>query len=93
MLIDWENSGYNDPALELADMAEHASTRTLGQDFWSSVADATELTAEDRARVVHGRRFMACCWLVIIDSRHRQGRPTTVTPEEQAHRTLATLDL
>ena len=92
VLIDWESSGYNDPALELADMAEHASTRTLGEDFWTSLADATELTPVDRARVVHGRRFMACFWLVLIESRYRQGLPTTVTLEEQARRTLATLD-
>ena len=93
VLIDWENSGYNDPALELADMAEHASTRTLGEDFWTSLADATELTPADRARVVHGRRLMACLWLVLIESRQRQGLPTTVTLEEQALRTLTTLDL
>jgi aminoglycoside phosphotransferase (APT) family kinase protein len=93
VLIDWENSGYNDPALELADMAEHASTRALGEDFWTSLADATELTPADRARVVHGRRLMACFWLVVIESRQRQGLPTTVTLEEQARRTLATLDL
>jgi hypothetical protein len=92
-LIDWENSGYNDKALELADMAEHASTRTLGEDFWTELADATELTLPDRARVVQGRRLMACFWLVLIENRQRQGLPTTVTLEEQARRTLATLDL
>ena len=93
VLIDWENSGYNDAALELADMAEHASTRPLGEDFWTELADATELTRADRARVAQGRRLMACFWLVLIESRQRQGLPTTVTLEEQARRTLATLDL
>lgn len=92
VLIDWENSGHNDPALELADMAEHASTRVLSDDFWQLVADATELTASDRARVSQGRRVMACFWLVLIESRCRQGLPTTVTLEEQARRTLAVLD-
>ena len=93
VLIDWENSGDNDPALELADMAEHASTRPLGEDFWTELADATELTRADRARVAQGRRLMACFWLVLIESRQRQRLPTTVTLEEQARRTLATLDL
>ena len=93
ILIDWENSGYNHPALELADMAEHASTRPLGEDFWTELADATELTHADRARVAEGRRLMACFWLVLIESRQRQGLPTTVTLDEQASRTLATLDL
>jgi aminoglycoside phosphotransferase (APT) family kinase protein len=93
VLIDWENCGYNDPAVELADMAEHASTRTLGEAFWTHLADATELTQADRARVMHGRRLIACFWLVLIESRQQQGLPTTVTLEEQALRTLTTLDL
>jgi aminoglycoside phosphotransferase (APT) family kinase protein len=92
VLIDWEDSGYNDPALELADMAEHASTRTLDEYFWTDLADATELTQADRARVAYGRRLMACFWLDLIESRQRQGRPTTVTLEDQARRTLTILD-
>lgn len=92
MLIDWEDSGYNDPALELADMAEHASTRALGEDFWLDLAEATSLTPTERARVSPGRRLMACFWLVVIDSRQRHGLPTTVSLEEQATRTLATLE-
>ena len=91
VLIDWENCGYNDPALELADMAEHASTRVLGDAFWTQLADATELTHADRARVAYGRRLLACFWLVLIESRQQQGLPTTVTLDEQALRTLATL--
>jgi hypothetical protein len=93
VLVDWENSGYNDPRLELADMAEHASTRALEEEFWTHLADAIELKRADRARVVEGRRLMACFWLVLIDSRVGQRLPTTVTLEEQARRTLATLEL
>lgn len=91
-LIDWEHSGDNDPALELADMAEHASTRDLGDEFWIQLANATELTQADRTRFTHGRRLMACFWLVLIEGRHREGLPTTVTVEEQARRTLPTLE-
>lgn len=93
VLVDWENSGFNNPALELADMAEHASTRELGDDFWDQVADATELDETDKAGVQHGRRLMACLWLVLIESRQREGLPTTVTLDEQATRTLAILDV
>jgi hypothetical protein len=50
VLIDWENSGLNDLALELADMAEHASTRDLSESFWDDLAEATQFTQEDRAR-------------------------------------------
>jgi aminoglycoside phosphotransferase (APT) family kinase protein len=91
VLIDFEHSGLNDPALELADMAEHASTRALGEDFWIELADATGLTPADRAQVPHARRLMACCWLVMIEQRQREGLPTTIALEEQARRTLAVL--
>jgi aminoglycoside phosphotransferase (APT) family kinase protein len=46
LLVDWENSGYNDPALELADMAEHASTRPLSDDFWPRLP--TQPNSSDR---------------------------------------------
>lgn len=92
VLLDWEDSGYNDPALELADMAEHASTRSLSEDFWVDLADATELTQAERARVTQARRLMACLWLVLIESRQLQALPTTVTLDEQATRTLTVLD-
>jgi aminoglycoside phosphotransferase (APT) family kinase protein len=93
VLIDWENSGDSDPALELADMAEHASTRSIGEEFWTELADATELTQTDRARVVEGRRLMSCFWLALIERRQRQGLPTSVTLPDQAFRTLTALDL
>jgi hypothetical protein len=92
VLIDWENCGYNDPALQLADMAEHASTRALSEEFWARVADATELSPAERRRVAPGRRAMACFWRVLIERRHALGLPTTVTREGQAQRTLAVLD-
>lgn len=92
-LIDWEYCGLSDPVLELANMAEHASTRTLDDRFWSALAEATELTNIDLARFVRCRKAMACFWLDLIGSRHRQGLPTTVTIEEQTQRTLAVLHL
>lgn len=92
VLVDWENSGYSSPALELADMAEHASSRALGDAFWDQVADATDLTPADQARVREGRRLMACFWLVLIEACQREGRVTTVTLDEQATRTIAVLD-
>lgn len=92
VLVDWENSGYHDPVLELADMAEHPSTRALGNDFWLTLADATELAQADRARLFVARRLLACFWIVVIRSRQREGLPTTVTLEEQARRTLAVLE-
>ena len=91
-LVDWEDSGGNDPALEIADMAEHASTRAAPEAFWTVLAEATGL--EDDAevrRIAAARRVMACFWLVIVEDRHRRGLPATVTLEDQAVRTLAVL--
>lgn len=92
-LIDWEGSGYSDPVLEFADIAEHASTRALSEDFLTDLADATGLTKSDRDRITRSRRLMTCFWLVLIVSRRREGLPTTVTADDQAHRTLAVLGL
>lgn len=91
-LIDWENSGTTDPVLELADFAEHASTRVMADAFWDALADATGLGTSDRGRISSARRLMTCFWLVLVASRQRQGRPTTVTLDEQAERTLSVLD-
>lgn len=91
VLIDWESSGSSDPVLEFADFAEHASSRSLADDFWSALADATGLKESDHDRAVAARRLMSCFWLVLIESRQREGRPTTVTLDEQAQRTLAVL--
>ena len=91
VLVDWEDSGYNDVAVELADMVEHASTRDVGEDLWVALAHAVGLHDADRLRIAVARRAMACFWLVLIEDRHRRGLPTTVTLEEQAIRTLAVL--
>lgn len=91
VLVDWENSGHSDPVLELADFAEHASTRALTDGFLTALADATGLTAEHQARLLDARRLLACFWLVLIATRERSGLPTTVTAEDQAQRTLTVL--
>jgi thiamine kinase-like enzyme len=91
VLIDWEDSGESDPVLELADFAEHASSRALTDDFWDHLAEATGLDDTDIGRVPDARRLMACFWLVLIVDRQRAGLPTTVTVDEQAERTLAVL--
>ena len=92
VLVDWENSGCNNPVLELADLAEHASTGALGEPFWHDVAAATGLRDSERLRITEARRAMACFWLVLVESRQRQGLPTTITLEDQARKTLAALE-
>ena len=91
VLIDWEYSGLSDPVLELAGLAEHASTRALAEDFWMELADAIELGPANCSRLARARKAMACFWIVLIANRQRQGLPTTLTADEQAHRTLTIL--
>lgn len=91
VLVDWESSGPSDPVVELADFAEHASTRELTEEFLAALAEATGLSAADRRRLADARRLVACFWLVLIASHQRAGLPTTVSLEDQAHRTLAAL--
>lgn len=93
VLIDWEYSDFSDPVLELANVAEHASTRTLQDEFLATLFAAADLSNSDLARLASGRRVMSCFWLELISRRQRLGLPTTVTVEEQALRTLAVLDL
>ena len=92
VLIDFENSGYSDPVLEFADFAEHANNHALNEDFLFTLAAASGLTESDIGRVRDARRLMTCFWLVLITTRDRANLPTTITLDEQAHRTLQALD-
>ena len=91
VLVDFENSGYNDPAFELADFAEHANNHALTEDFLSTLAAASGLTESDVNQVRDARRLMTCFWLALITTRHLTNLPTTITLDEQAGRTLEVL--
>lgn len=65
-LIDWEEFGASDLAYEVADIAEHASSR-LGRCLdVPALLDDLELTGAQRARVVQHRRRFACFWLAML---------------------------
>ena len=92
-LVDFEDCGMNDPAFELADMAEHPNSRGLPESAWKLLEDAVELTSDDRDRFCRGRCLAAIFWLTILARRANAGRsrgPETV--EDQASRVLALLD-
>jgi thiamine kinase-like enzyme len=88
-LIDWEDSGISDPAFELGDMAEHLTTRALGEDLWDQLREATGLTQADRSRVAAARRLMACFWLAVLERRKKRNDPIiNVDLPTQADRVL-----
>ena len=92
-LVDLEDSGMNDPAFELADMAEHLNARAIPESAWEVMADVLQLQTTDRARYRTGRRLMAIFWLQLLVRREGlQKRRGPETPEEQAIRVLVLLD-
>ena len=92
-LVDFEDSGVGDPAVEIGDMAEHLSTRGAPDVVWDELADATGLTSPAaRSRITDARRLMACWWLVILERRRRRGDPPVqLGVDEQSERVRALL--
>lgn len=91
VLVDFEDAGTNDPAVELADMVEHAANRGLPETTVDHLVDLWRL-GHRRADVLEARRLMACFWLTLIEARERRGLPPRqVTADEQAERTLERL--
>lgn len=88
-LVDWEDSGLGDPVFEVADMAEHASTRELGEPMFEELAEASGLTAAAGPRLVASRRLLACFWLAILERRRKRRAPEfQLSLEQQSQRVL-----
>lgn len=91
-MIDFEDAGISDPAFELADLFEHASSRALSQAHWSVLCDLYDLDAPGRRRARAGRNLMACFWLAVLHRRALRGAdPVNLTLAEQAARVLELL--
>ena len=91
-LVDWEDSGVGDPIYEAADMAEHLSTRELGDDMWEALADGSGIGRSDGARLMTARRLVACFWLVVLERRRKRGDAVfQLTLEDQAERVVLLL--
>jgi thiamine kinase-like enzyme len=63
--VDWENSGWGDPAFELADMITHPAYATVPAERWSWLVEAYCARSDDpdtatRVRVYH--RLMLIWW-------------------------------
>jgi aminoglycoside phosphotransferase (APT) family kinase protein len=91
-LIDFEDSGVNDPVFELGDMAEHLSMRPVEETLWTVLADASQLNSGELSRFADSRRLLACFWLGVLERRTRRGDPPVqVDLSQQAERVLSLL--
>lgn len=62
-LLDFEYSGWTDPAYELADLLEHPESRATPDPTWNAFVDRFHLDADARARHRAARRMFALFWL------------------------------
>lgn len=91
-MVDFEDAGGTDPAMELADFYEHASSRALSAHCWSLMCDLYELDRSGRRRAWAGRRLAACFWLAVLHRRASRGaKPVNLTLREQAERVIELL--
>jgi Phosphotransferase enzyme family len=86
-LIDFEDSGLNDPVFEWAAMAEHFTARRAPEAIWAALADGAALDSSQQARWQSARRLVACYWLAVLLRRDQRGEIVVeVTAPEQAER-------
>lgn len=50
--VDWENSGWGDPAFELADLITHVANRAVPQTRWQWLIDAYAVQSKDAELVL-----------------------------------------
>lgn len=65
-LIDFEDSGRSDRAFELAEVAEHISTRTEGTFNATSLLDEFDLPTATASRLRDFRRLFAYSWMIML---------------------------
>jgi thiamine kinase-like enzyme len=98
--VDWENSGWGDPAFEIADLISHAAYRDIPAARWQWVITRyTELTGDAGApeRIAYYTRVMLVWWVARL-ARYLYEIPRGLDPrlapraldwEESMRRTLA----
>jgi hypothetical protein len=84
--VDFEDSGLNLPAVELADLVEHVANRGLPEATVGRLGHLWGL-ARRGAGLAEARRLAACFWLVVLERNRRAGLPARqVTAAQQAAR-------
>jgi hypothetical protein len=62
-LLDFEYSGWTDPAFELADLVEHTQSRATPDRTWDQLVDRFDLDRPARQRHHAARQLMCFFWL------------------------------
>lgn len=65
-VVDCEDSGRSDRAVEVADLLEHVSASLTGLVDPEALADALALSTDQRARLLTARRLFATFWLLML---------------------------
>ncbi|MEO5850918.1 MAG: aminoglycoside phosphotransferase family protein [Nocardioides sp.] len=93
-LVDFEDCGLSDPAYELADVVEHASSRLPGLLDVEALMAHVDLTGEQQERWAAYRPLFAAFWLVMLLPGNSGFRRNPVgSTEDQALQVLALLDV
>lgn len=80
-LIDFEYSGWNERAFELADHVEHIAARCLPDDDWLTLVERFRLSRGEWTRFEAARRLLALFWCLLLAPRLAAG---TEPPERFA---------
>lgn len=87
-LVDFEDAGRSDRAMEWAALVEHQAARCTPDADWQPLLDAVE----DQARLRDARRFHACFWLAtMLPGQRGHDRNPPAARRDRAERLLALL--
>jgi hypothetical protein len=84
VLVDFEDAGWRDRAVELADLVEHAQSRNTPAAAWGRVLDRLGLDGRERARHRAARRLFGLFWLFWLTLLDRPG--ADLSPAAQLER-------
>lgn len=90
-VVDFEDSGRSDRALEVADLLEHVSASLRGLVDEEALVAALGLSVAQRRRLVSGRRLFATFWLLMLlpgNPGHARNPPGSLEHQAARVRTL-----
>ena len=88
--MDWENSGWGDPAFEIAELTTHPAFAGVNNERWEWVADTYARLVDDSAitlRILAYREVLAVWWVFRVlrylydDQRGADQRPARRPPD------------
>jgi hypothetical protein len=70
--VDWENSGWGDPAFEIADLITHPAYEAVAQARWDWLIDAYVERTGDRTAALRARTYLTIllAWWVVRLARY-----------------------